>query len=88
MVHLRVRNLPSKGILKEWLFSDEQINFGQDFALIELDDGSKINIKSNYNGIITKTINLGTSVKNGSILANIAIGEKEIEKYKKKVWKN
>ncbi|AUB32046.1 2-oxo acid dehydrogenase subunit E2 [Spiroplasma floricola] len=84
MVHMRVRNLPSKGILKEWLFSDEEINFGQDFALIELDDGSKINIKSNYNGIITKTINLGTSVKNGSILANIAVGEKEIQKFKNK----
>ncbi|QHX36970.1 2-oxo acid dehydrogenase subunit E2 [Spiroplasma sp. BIUS-1] len=87
MVHLRARNLPSKGILREWLFSGEEISFGQDFALIELEDGTKVNIKSNYNGIVTKTIHLHSNVKNGSILANIAVGEKEIQKFKTRHFK-
>ncbi|WP_338984841.1 2-oxo acid dehydrogenase subunit E2 [Spiroplasma endosymbiont of Diplazon laetatorius] len=87
MVHLRARNLPSKGILKEWLFSGEEITFGQDFALIELDDGTKVNIKSNYNGVVTKTIHLNSAVKNGSILANIAVGDKEIQKFKSRHYK-
>ncbi|AUM62956.1 2-oxo acid dehydrogenase subunit E2 [Spiroplasma monobiae] len=87
MVHLRARNLPSKGILKEWLFSGEEITFGEDFALIELDDGSKVNIKSNYNGVVTKTIQLNSPVKNGSILANVAVGDKEIQKFKSRHFK-
>ncbi|QBQ08088.1 pyruvate dehydrogenase E2 component [Spiroplasma gladiatoris] len=82
MVHLRARNLPQKGVLTEWLFTGANISFGDDFALIRLDDGSEVTIKSNYNGIIVKTIKLGSPVKNGSILANIAIGEKEIAKFK------
>ncbi len=82
MVHLRARNLPSKGRVVEWLFTGEHIAFGDDFALIKLDEGGEVKIKSNYNGMIVKTIKLGSSVKNGSILANIAIGEKEISKFK------
>ncbi|AKX33803.1 hypothetical protein SLITO_v1c01370 [Spiroplasma litorale] len=84
MVHLRARNLPLKGILKDWLFQGNHTSFGEDFALIKLEDGSEVKIKSNYNGMITKTIKLGSPVKNGSILANIAIGEKEIQKIKTK----
>ncbi|QGS52323.1 2-oxo acid dehydrogenase subunit E2 [Spiroplasma tabanidicola] len=82
MVHLRARNLPQKGILTEWLFTGEDISFGDDFALIKLDDKSTVTIKSNYNGVVVKTIKIGSPVKNGSILANIAIGEKEIAKFK------
>ncbi|WP_166508609.1 2-oxo acid dehydrogenase subunit E2 [Spiroplasma chinense] len=82
MVHLRARNLPSKGKVVEWLFKGENISFGDDFALVKLDDGGEVNIKSNYNGVIVKTIKLGSPVKNGSILANIAIGEKEIAKFR------
>ncbi|AKU79383.1 2-oxo acid dehydrogenase subunit E2 [Spiroplasma turonicum] len=80
MVHLRARNLPLKGILKDWLFKGNHTAFGEDFALIKLEDGREVKIKSNYNGMITKTIKIGSPVKNGSILANIAIGEKEIQK--------
>ncbi|AGR42438.1 2-oxo acid dehydrogenase subunit E2 [Spiroplasma diminutum] len=87
MVHLRARNLQTKGILKEWLFSGDEIAFGDDFALIELENGKKVNIKSNYNGVVTKTIQLGSPIKNGSILANIAIGEKEIQKFKNRYFK-
>ncbi|WP_342275288.1 2-oxo acid dehydrogenase subunit E2 [Spiroplasma endosymbiont of Cantharis lateralis] len=87
MVHLRARNLKSKAILKRWLFSGEEAIFGEDFALVELEDGSEVKIKSNYNGLIAKSIKIGSHIKNGSILANIVIGDLEIEKYKKESLK-
>ncbi|ALD66790.1 2-oxo acid dehydrogenase subunit E2 [Spiroplasma cantharicola] len=87
MVHLRARNLQSKAILKKWLFSGEEIVFGEDFALVELEDGKEVKIKSNYNGLIAKTIKIGSPIKNGSILANIVIGEEEIKKYKGESFK-
>lgn len=81
MVHLRARNLPVKGKVVEWLFNNNNISFGDDFARIQLDDGNTVIVKSNYNGLIIKTIKLNTQVKNGSILANIIIEENEIKEF-------
>ncbi|AXK51399.1 pyruvate dehydrogenase E2 component (dihydrolipoamide acetyltransferase) [Spiroplasma alleghenense] len=89
MVHLRARNLPSKGVLKEWLFSENKIKIGQDFALVETSKG-EFTIKSNYSGVIVKTIKLGSTVKNGSIIANITVDEDQeiIEQPSKNNFKN
>ncbi|WP_338971637.1 2-oxo acid dehydrogenase subunit E2 [Spiroplasma endosymbiont of Panorpa germanica] len=84
MVHLRARNLPSKGVLKQWLFNDNKVKIGEDFALVETNKGEAI-IKSNYSGVVVKTIKLGSNVKNGSIIANIYIDEdQEIDDKKNK----
>lgn len=82
MVHLRAKNLPEKGKVIQWLFNDQEINFGDDFALIRTDDGQTVTIKSNYEGTIVKTVKLNSIVKNGGVLANIAVGEKERTKFK------
>ncbi|ARU91128.1 hypothetical protein SCLARK_00406 [Spiroplasma clarkii] len=82
MVHQRARNLPTKGIVVEWLFTDDTIAFGADFARVLLEDGTDFIVKSNYNGVVVKTIRLNSPIKNGSILANVLVGEKEIAKYK------
>lgn len=86
MVHQRARNLPTKGVVVKWLFSNDTIAFGEDFAQVKLDDGSDFVVKSNYNGVIVKTVKLNTPVKNGSILANLVVGEKEIRKYKNRFF--
>ncbi|WP_338969618.1 2-oxo acid dehydrogenase subunit E2 [Spiroplasma endosymbiont of Labia minor] len=76
MVHLRARNLSSKGRLKKWLFNGNNIHFGDDFALVEMDFGEVV-IKANADGIISRTIKLGSPVKNGTILASIYTDDKK-----------
>ncbi|AHI54108.1 hypothetical protein SSABA_v1c07060 [Spiroplasma sabaudiense Ar-1343] len=78
MVHLRARNLPSKGILKKWLFQDNKIKVGEDFALITTNKGDVV-IKSNYSGQIVKTIKLNSNIKNGSILANVLVEDEIVD---------
>jgi hypothetical protein len=41
-------------------------------------------IKSHIDGVVVKTLKLGSIVKNGSVLANIAVGTREIAKVKNK----
>jgi pyruvate/2-oxoglutarate dehydrogenase complex dihydrolipoamide acyltransferase (E2) component len=84
MVHLRAKNLPEKGKVEKWLFETDVIKSGDDFALVRTVSNQEIVIKSHIDGVVVKTLKLGSIVKNGSVLANIAVGTREIAKVKNK----
>jgi hypothetical protein len=86
MVHLRAKNLPEKGIVKEWLFEGDIIQNGDQFALVETESGQDVIVKSHLDGAVVKTVKIGSPVKNGSVLANIAVGSKEIAKFKNRAY--
>jgi hypothetical protein len=64
MVHLRAKNLPEKGKVEKWLFETDVIKSGDDFALVRTVSNQEIVIKSHIDGVVVKTLKLGSIVKN------------------------
>lgn len=80
MEKIRVLTLEKKGILKKFLYQNEEVKLGDEIALIENENGESI-ITAPMDGIIVKPIKEGTKIKPNTVIAHLLTTEDEIEKY-------
>ncbi|ALA98460.1 hypothetical protein SKUN_001603 [Spiroplasma kunkelii CR2-3x] len=80
MKKIRVLTLEKKGILKKFLYQNEEVKLGDKIALIETENGESI-ITAPMDGIIVKSIKEGAKIKPNAVIANLLTTEDEIEKY-------
>ncbi|UZQ29421.1 MAG: 2-oxo acid dehydrogenase subunit E2 [Spiroplasma phoeniceum] len=80
MKKIRVLTLEKKGILKKFLYQNEEVKSGDKIALIETENGESI-ITCPMDGIIVKPIKEGAKIKPNAVIASLLTTEDEIEKY-------
>ncbi len=80
MKKIRVLTLEKKGILKKFLYQNEEVKLGDKIALIETENGESI-ITALMDGIIVKPIKEGAKIKPNAVIANLLTTEDETEKY-------
>ncbi len=80
MKKIRLITLEKKGILKKFLYQNEEVKLGDKIALIETENSESI-IIAPMDGIIVKPIKEGTKIKPNAVIANLLTTENEIEKY-------